>query len=67
MEDWVKIYTANKKYKIELIKGMLAENGIKSSEISSRDSSFLLGSIDLYVHPKDEEKARKLLKEHNDK
>jgi len=66
MKDWIKIYTAEKKYKSELIMGMLEENGIECEEISTRDSSFLIGTIDIYVHPDDEHKALELIKSHKD-
>lgn len=61
MEDWVKVYTAGKQYEINLAKGVLAENDIESKEISQKDSSFLIGSIDLYVHEKDAAKAKAIL------
>lgn len=61
MEDWVVIFTAEKMYKINLVKGLLAENDIQSREISSKNSAFLIGSIDLYVHPDDADKARELI------
>lgn len=61
MKDWKKVYTASKKFKAELIRGMLSQNGIESEEISSKDSSFLFGSIDIYVKPEDEEKALQLI------
>ena len=61
MKDWVKVYTASKDYEINLAKGVLAENDIESKEISQKDSSFLIGSIDLYVHEKDAAKAKEIL------
>ncbi len=67
MEDWVKVYSSNKNYDIRLVKGMLAENDIESQEISKKDSSFLIGGIDLYVHPEDEKKAREIIGKHREK
>lgn len=64
-ENWGKIYTASKMFEIEIIKGLLAENNIESVELSTKDSSFLFGSIDLYVHKNDLEKASEIISSHN--
>lgn len=66
MKDWKKVYSVSKRVKAELIKGMLSQHGIESMELSSKDSSFLIGSIDIYVKPQDEEKAKQLIKNHQD-
>jgi hypothetical protein len=62
MEDWIKIFSTDKMYKINLVKGMLASSNIVSKEISSKDSSFLLGTIDLYVHPDQANEAKEIIK-----
>lgn len=66
MEDWVKVYSSDKKYKVNLLKGVLAENDIESSDINKKDSSFLIGSIEIYVHQDDAEKARELIENHKE-
>ncbi len=63
-ENWVKIYTASKMYEIEIIKGLLAESKIESVDMNSKDSSFLFGSIDLYVHGDDFDKASEIISSH---
>ena len=64
-KNWVKVYTASKMYEVEIIKGLLAENKIESVELSSRDSSFLFGSIDLLVHGDDFDRASEIISSHN--
>ncbi len=66
-EHWEKVYTAAKMYEIEIIKGLLAENKIESVELSTKDSSFLFGSIDLYVHRDDVMKASEIISSHHNK
>jgi hypothetical protein len=66
-ENWEKVYTASKMYEIEIIKGLLEENNIESVEISKKDSSFLFGSIDLFVHRNDFEKASEIIRSHHNK
>ena len=66
-ENWEKIYTASKMFEIEMIKGLLAENNIESVELSKKDSSFLIGSIDLFVHKDDFEKASEIIRNHHNK
>jgi len=66
-ENWVKVYTAAKIYEIEILKGLLSENDIESVELSKKDSSFLFGSIDLYVHRDDVVKASEIISRHHNK
>jgi hypothetical protein len=66
-ENWVKVFSASKIYEIEIIKGLLAESNIESVEMSQKDSSFLIGSIDLFVHKEDFDKASEIIKSHHNK
>lgn len=66
-ENWEKVYSAAKMFEIEIIKGLLAENDIESVELSKKDSSFLIGSIDLYVHKDDVDKASEIIRSHHNK
>lgn len=66
MEDWTKIYSTDQKYKVNLLRGLLAENDIESRDISNKDSSFLIGSIDIYVQSKDLERAGQLIEKHEE-
>ena len=48
-EDWKCIYRSAKVFEIEVIKGMLEENGITSVIVNKQDSSYLFGEAELYV------------------
>jgi len=65
-ENWVLLKTTGDDFTAEIIKGMLEENQIESFVMNKRDSEFLLGDVELYVHSNDFEKANILLAEHNE-
>jgi len=62
-KDWVSIYSTNKLYQAEMVKQMLEDNNIFSVIMNQKDSSYLIGSIELYVEQKHEEKAKELIKQ----
>lgn len=64
-ENWKIVFTASKMYEIQIIKGLLAENDIESVEISKKDSSFLFGRIELYVHTDNVLRAKQLINKSN--
>jgi hypothetical protein len=65
-ENWVLLKTTSDDFTAEIIKGMLEENQIESFVMNKRDSEFLLGDVELYVHSNDVEKAKVLLAEHKE-
>jgi len=64
-DNWKIVFTASKMYEIQIIKGLLTENDIESVEISKKDSSFLFGRIELYVHAGDVLRAKQLISKSN--
>lgn len=63
-KDWIKVFGSNVSYEAEIIRGMLAENGIDAVVINRQDSSFvtmLPGMDEVYVHNSNEAKARALI------
>jgi hypothetical protein len=64
-QNWSKIYGSNKTYEVEIMKKILADNNIKSVIINKQDSSFIIGSIELYVNDKDVSKAKQIIDETN--
>ncbi|HPE33721.1 MAG TPA: DUF2007 domain-containing protein [Bacteroidales bacterium] len=64
--DWVKIYSAGNLYKVDLVKGLLEESGIKSEILNQKDSAFLTGDVELFVDTKDFEEAKRILAERKD-
>ncbi len=63
MDGWTKISTYNTAFDAELQHTLLAENDIKAVVINEKDSSFLIGEVDLYVEEENVDKALALLNE----
>lgn len=51
MDGWVKVYTSSDIYFTEILRQILEENKIPVVCLNRRDSSYLLGIIELYVPP----------------
>ena len=50
-KDWVKVFTTEKTFEAEFLKGILAENGIRGIILNKKDSSYMtFGDVELYVH-----------------
>jgi len=62
MENWKCIYTTDQLYKADAVKVLLAEENIESFVMNKKDSSYLLGDVELYVQPEDENKAVEMIK-----
>lgn len=61
-KDWRLVYSTDKVYEAEMIRGFLESAGLDSIVLNRRDSSFLLGDIDIYVSPEQEEQALSIIK-----
>lgn len=59
--DWKKILVSPDSIRVEILKQMLDENGIKSVVINKQDSSYRFGNIELYVHQDQEQLATQLI------
>lgn len=59
----VLLYASDKLYQAELVRDLLAENGIESELLNKIDSLFLIGEAEVYVDPEDEERAKHLISE----
>jgi len=64
MEDnWKVVYTADRLYKVELVKGLLDQAKIESVIMNKKDSEFPVGDVELFVDDKDYDKAREIVVE----
>jgi len=62
MEDnWKIVYTADRLYKVELVKGLLDQAKIESVIMNKKDSEFPVGDVELFVDDKDYDKAREIV------
>ncbi len=64
-ENWKSVYSADKLYKVELVKDTLDQRKIESIIMNKKGSGLLLGEIELFVDEKDFEEARKIVLEHH--
>lgn len=65
MEDSLKIvFSADSRYKTNIIQEVLAENNIKSMRLDQKGSALLLGEIHILVNEKDEAKALEIIANH---
>ena len=60
-KDWIKVKTTHKLYIAELWKSNLADKGVWSVIINKKDSSYLIGEIELYVKSEDFAQAESIL------
>lgn len=64
-EKWTKIYTVERPYNAELIKGMLEEDGINCVIMNKRDSELPIGDVEIYVENENAERAKEIISEQN--
>ena len=64
-KDWVLIYSTGEAYKANILGELLAENNILFDILDKKDSSFLVGDVEVYVNAKDEVKALEIVKNFN--
>ncbi|CAL1521181.1 DUF2007 domain-containing protein [Chitinophaga sp. MM2321] len=67
-KDWVKIFSSDRPFEAEIVKGMLSENGIIAVLINKQSSSYnivLPDQVELYVHETEEKVAKDLVHNHN--
>ena len=59
--NWILVHSSNKEYLAEMIRQMLANNGIESLLINKKDSNYLFGEIEIYTVPDNVMKAKLLI------
>ena len=62
-KDWIELKSFSKKYNSAMVKEILKDNEIDSVVINQKGSMLQIGTIELYVHKDNEEKAKQILKE----
>ena len=63
--NWLKVYSSDKAYQIEIAKAVLEEADILSFQVDKKDSSNAFGEIELYVSAEEEINAKLILIEHD--
>jgi hypothetical protein len=59
--NWMKVYSSNQLWQVELIQGLLADNDIQSVIVNKKDSSYLFGEVELYVNVEDTFAAKQII------
>jgi hypothetical protein len=59
--NWVSIYSSKHIHKVEIVKAVLLDNNIDSVVVNKQDSAYLIGEIELHVHPNDVILAKRIL------
>jgi hypothetical protein len=59
--EWVKLTTVDNMAEAEMVRGMLAENGIESNIMNKEDSSFLIGYVQIFVEEDKLQEAKTLI------
>lgn len=60
-ENWLKIYSSAFEHKIELVQAVLEDEGINSVIINKKDSAYLFGELELYVHADNVMKSKQII------
>lgn len=60
-KKWTKIYSSTLLYKVEILKGLFAENNIRSVIVNKKDSVYLIGEVELFVNVEDAFRAKQIL------
>jgi hypothetical protein len=63
IKDWEIVYITGKRHLAEMAKQILIDNEIDAVILSKKDSSYLFGDIEVYVHENNLEKGKKLIEE----
>jgi hypothetical protein len=50
---WITVFSSADPFRVEVIKGLLADNNIESVVVNKKDSAYLFGEVELYVNVED--------------
>jgi hypothetical protein len=65
-KGWVKIYSTDKQHLVTIVRELLEENEIASTEVGRKDSTFpMMSDTEIYVREKDAILARTIILQHN--
>jgi len=50
---WIRVFSSADPFRVEVLKGLLADNNIESVVVNKKDSAYLFGEVELYVNVAD--------------
>jgi hypothetical protein len=62
--DWVIVFTSPQTWEAEFIKGLLQQSNIECISLNKRDSSYLIGEVEIYVSTADAFSAKQIIQQH---
>jgi tmRNA-binding protein len=62
-DNWVLVYSINDDIKAEIVLQTLEEAGIKAVKMNKRDSTYLIGEVEIYVQLDDMCVAKNIVKD----
>ncbi len=60
-EKWQKIYSSVYEHKVEIVKAVLKDINIDSVIVNKKDSAYLFGDLELYVHADQVIRAKRII------
>lgn len=61
-ENWHKVYSSPFEHKAEIVSAVLEDEGIRCVVINKKDSAYLFGELELYVHRDFVLRAKQIIK-----
>ena len=58
---WTKVFSSSDGFRIEMLKGLLAEHHIEGVVINKKDSAYLIGEVELFVRVEDAFRANQII------
>jgi hypothetical protein len=62
-DNWIVIYSSAQLYEAEMVRSILAENGIECVTMNKKDSTYGFGEIEVYVPTTEAFNAKQLILE----
>lgn len=62
-KDWALVFSTDLLYQAEMVKDILADNGMEAVVVNKQDSFYRFGDIEVYTRPDDVIRAKFLIKE----
>ena len=62
MSDWIAVFETSQLYQAEMVKDILADNGVEAVVLNQQDSSYKFGGIRVMVREEVKEQAVEIIK-----
>lgn len=62
MNDWIAVFETSQLYQAEMVKDILADNGVEAVVLNQQDSSYKFGDIHVMVREEVKEQAVEIIK-----